>query len=85
MLDSTTIYISEVKITAFQVFHAILRQNAEMPLYGEFMLQKHGEEKIHAKIKNLIVQKPNPFLMFGMYMPIDNMPVLQIFTKANFQ
>ena len=49
------------------------------------MLQKHSEENIAPKIRHLIVEDPHPLIMFGLYLPIGNMPQLQIFTKCDFE
>jgi hypothetical protein len=38
LLDGSTIYISGVKLTGFYIFHSILRQKADMPMFGQFML-----------------------------------------------
>jgi hypothetical protein len=85
LLGSSTIYISKVCLTASQIFHQVLSQKIDLPLYGHFMGNKKDMTPLNSILDKFIVKEPSKFIMFGFYLPIHGMPHLQVFCKDNFE
>jgi len=72
MWVSNKIYVSECKLSQYDILNTILRPNLDLPQFGALMFKKLSVTELDEVIRPLVVNDRNRFNQTGFYIPCPN-------------
>jgi hypothetical protein len=81
MWMSNKIYISECKLSQYDIFNTILRPNLDLPQFGALMFKKLSVAELDEVIRPLVVNDRNGFNQTGFFIPCPNFHQLNIYSN----
>lgn len=81
--EGTFIYISSCKFSWSQIVHTMLRQKQKPPNFSIIVPDKQDYSTLEDAVKTMVVKKPHPLNLLGIFIPCANFAQLQIFDHAS--
>jgi hypothetical protein len=76
------IYISECKLSQYDIFNTILRPNLDLPQFGALMFKKLSVGELDEVIRPLVVTERHHISQGGFFIPCPNFNSLGIYTAS---
>lgn len=80
--ETTTVYISKLKVSLSTIIFSFLRQHQQLPQFSVILPEKQQSALFDSDIRPLIVEHPEPFNFYGVFIPCPQFQHLQVFDAS---